>query len=57
MLKLETRQRTGAFKDRGAANRMLQLSHAERERGVIAMSAGNHASLIKRSGSTFRPRS
>jgi threonine dehydratase len=46
MLKLETRQRTGAFKDRGAANRMLQLSHAERERGVIAMSAGNHAQAV-----------
>ena len=42
-LKLETRQRTGSFKDRGAANRILQLDAAERERGVIAMSAGNHA--------------
>ena len=46
MLKLETRQLTGAFKDRGAANRMLQLTHVERERGVVAMSAGNHAQAV-----------
>lgn len=45
-LKLETRQRTGSFKDRGAANRMLQLDARERERGVIAMSAGNHAQSV-----------
>ncbi len=46
VLKLETRQRTGSFKDRGAANRMLQLSADERTRGVIAMSAGNHAQAV-----------
>ena len=45
-LKLETQQRTGSFKDRGAANRMLQLDRRERERGVIAMSAGNHAQSV-----------
>jgi threonine dehydratase len=45
-LKLETRQRTSSFKDRGAANRLLLLSPAERERGVIAMSAGNHAQAV-----------
>jgi threonine dehydratase len=45
-LKLETRQRTGSFKDRGAANFLLQLSAAERECGVIAMSAGNHAQAV-----------
>jgi len=45
-LKLETRQRTASFKDRGAANRMLQLTPEERERGVIAMSAGNHAQAV-----------
>jgi threonine dehydratase len=45
-LKLETRQRTSSFKDRGAANRMLALGAAERERGVIAMSAGNHAQAV-----------
>ena len=42
-LKLENRQRTGAFKERGALNKLLALSPAERERGVIAASAGNHA--------------
>ncbi len=45
-LKLETRQRTGSFKDRGAANRLLQLDTHGRERGVIAMSAGNHAQAV-----------
>lgn len=45
-LKLETRQRTGAFKDRGAANRLLQLGPNERAHGVIAMSAGNHAQAV-----------
>ncbi len=45
-LKLETRQRTSSFKDRGAANRLLQLSSEERARGVIAMSAGNHAQAV-----------
>jgi threonine dehydratase len=45
-LKLETRQRTASFKDRGAANRLLLLSPDERERGVIAMSAGNHAQAV-----------
>src|ERR1700688_2368935 len=49
-LKLETRQRTGSFKDRGAANRLLQLTEAERERGVIAMSAGNHAQAVAYQG-------
>jgi threonine dehydratase len=46
VLKLETRQRTSSFKDRGAANMLLQLSEAQRERGVIAMSAGNHAQAV-----------
>jgi threonine dehydratase len=49
-LKLETRQRTGSFKDRGAANRMLQLTPAERSKGVIAMSAGNHAQAVAYQG-------
>jgi len=49
-LKLETRQRTGSFKDRGAANRMLALSRDERARGVIAMSAGNHAQAVAYQG-------
>ncbi len=45
-LKLETRQRSGAFKDRGAANLILQLEPHERARGVITMSAGNHAQSV-----------
>jgi threonine dehydratase len=42
-LKLDNLQRTGSFKERGALNRMLTLSSSERNRGVIAASAGNHA--------------
>ena len=45
-LKLETLQETGAFKLRGAFNRLLQLAEAERERGVIAVSTGNHARAV-----------
>jgi threonine dehydratase len=42
-LKLENLQETGSFKVRGAYNRLLQLSPKEKEKGVIAASAGNHA--------------
>jgi threonine dehydratase len=42
-LKLDNLQRTGAFKERGALNKLLTLSEKERTRGVIAASAGNHA--------------
>ncbi|MDP9160638.1 MAG: threonine ammonia-lyase [Acidobacteriota bacterium] len=42
-LKLDNLQRTGAFKERGALNKLLTLTKNERERGVIAASAGNHA--------------
>jgi threonine dehydratase len=42
-LKLETFQRTGSFKIRGAANRIQTLSQAERDAGVVTASAGNHA--------------
>jgi threonine dehydratase len=42
-LKLDNQQRTGAFKERGALNKLLTLSQQERARGVIAASAGNHA--------------
>jgi len=45
-LKLETLQETGAFKLRGATNRLLALSAAERERGVVAVSTGNHARAV-----------
>jgi threonine dehydratase len=42
-LKLDNLQRTGAFKERGALNKLLLLSAGERAQGVIAASAGNHA--------------
>ena len=42
-IKGENFQRMGAFKFRGAYNRLAQLSPAERERGVVAFSSGNHA--------------
>ena len=42
-LKCENLQRTGAYKVRGAYNRLSTLSAAEREAGVVAASAGNHA--------------
>jgi threonine dehydratase len=42
-LKLEQFQRTGAFKLRGATNRIATLTETERERGVVTASAGNHA--------------
>ena len=42
-LKLENFQRTGAFKIRGATNRIATLTEAEREAGVVTASAGNHA--------------
>jgi threonine dehydratase len=42
-LKFENLQFTGAFKERGALNFLSQLSDEDRARGVIAMSAGNHA--------------
>lgn len=42
-LKLDNQQRTGAFKERGALNKLLTLNTEERGHGVIAASAGNHA--------------
>ncbi|MGL4240709.1 MAG: threonine ammonia-lyase [Beijerinckiaceae bacterium] len=42
-LKFESLQFTASFKERGALNRLLQLTPEERERGVVAASAGNHA--------------
>jgi threonine dehydratase len=42
-LKLELLQKTGSFKPRGAFNKMLSLSEAERSKGVVAVSGGNHA--------------
>ena len=45
-LKLENHQMTGAFKERGALNKILLLTEDERRRGVIAASAGNHAQAV-----------
>src|SRR5438132_890359 len=42
-LKLECLQKTGSFKPRGAFNKLLTLSEQERQRGVVAVSGGNHA--------------
>jgi threonine dehydratase len=45
-LKLELFQKTGSFKVRGVTNTLRQLSDAERSRGVISLSAGNHAQAL-----------
>jgi threonine dehydratase len=47
-LKAENLQRTGAFKIRGALNRIATLSEAERAAGVVAASAGNHGQAVAR---------
>ena len=45
-VKLENLQMTGSFKERGAANVLLQLTPEERERGVVTASAGNHGLAV-----------
>jgi threonine dehydratase len=45
-LKAELFQRTGSFKARGALNRIAELTDDERKRGVISISAGNHAQAL-----------
>ncbi len=45
-LKLDNLQRTGAFKERGALNKILTLTDAERAAGIMAASAGNHAQAV-----------
>jgi threonine dehydratase len=45
-LKFENLQFTAAYKERGALNKLLQLSDVERSRGVVAASAGNHAQAV-----------
>jgi threonine dehydratase len=45
-LKFENLQFTAAYKERGALNKLLQLSSDERSRGVVAASAGNHAQAV-----------
>lgn len=49
-LKHEHRQRTGSFKERGARNALLLLAEAQKKRGVVAASAGNHALALARHG-------
>ena len=46
MVKHENMQATASFKERGAVNKLLGLSDEEKRRGVIAMSAGNHAQAV-----------
>ena len=50
LLKAECLQHAGSFKVRGALNRLLGLSHAERAAGVVAFSSGNHAQSIALAG-------
>jgi len=45
-LKCESFQKTGSFKPRGALNKVLSLSSAERAKGLITVSAGNHAQAV-----------
>ena len=52
-LKLENLQRTGSFKIRGATYRLSRLSEKERERGVVAASAGNHAQGVALAAQTL----
>jgi threonine dehydratase len=48
--KLDSLQRTGSFKERGARNALAQLSLEQKKRGVIAASAGNHAQALAYQG-------
>ena len=45
-LKLENLQMTGAYKERGALNKLLTLASGERAKGLVAASAGNHAQAV-----------
>ena len=51
--KLDNLQRTGSFKERGAANALAQLLPEQKKRGVIAASAGNHAQALAYQGKLF----
>ncbi|MDP9197888.1 MAG: threonine/serine dehydratase [Pseudomonadota bacterium] len=53
LLKLESLQRTGSFKIRGAYNRLVQLDADERKRGVVAFSSGNHAQGVAAAARTL----
>ncbi len=61
-LKLESEQYTGSFKARGALNKVLKLSQAERDKGLVTASTGNHAqgfaralTIAKARGTIFLP--
>lgn len=49
-LKCENLQKTGAFKVRGALHRLIRLTDEERARGVVTISAGNHAQAVAWAG-------
>lgn len=53
LVKAESLQRIGAFKFRGAVNRISQLTAAERDRGVLAFSSGNHAQAVAHAAALF----
>lgn len=53
LIKPETLQRTGSFKFRGAYNKISGLSEAERGRGLVAFSSGNHAQGVAASAALF----
>jgi threonine dehydratase len=55
--KFENTQRTGSFKIRGAANKILNLSDFERKQGVVASSAGNHAQGVALSATLAKVKS
>jgi threonine dehydratase len=46
LLKCESFQKTGSFKPRGALNKVLSLAQSEREKGLVTVSAGNHAQAV-----------
>src|SRR3954463_14444618 len=52
-LKLETLQRTGSFKFRGACNRLAQIPQEQRGNGVVAFSSGNHAQGVAAAAGLF----
>lgn len=53
LIKAECLQRTGSFKFRGAFNTIAQLPEAERQRGVLAWSSGNHAQAVAAAAAQF----
>jgi threonine dehydratase len=52
-LKLETLQRTGSFKFRGACNRLAMIPQSARDKGVVAFSSGNHAQGVAAAAALF----